>query len=259
MPIYAVANQKGGVGKTATVLSLGAAIQDLEKSVLLVDFDPQASLTSCAGFNPDEAEATVYNALAKKQGDLSAAVFKTEFGCDLIPANIDLAMAEIELVGRTGRERILKGKLDPIAEGYDVTLIDCPPSLGLLTLNALVAADQVIIPCAAQFLALRGLSALWSTIEDVKENVADCDTLTVLGVLATMTDSRTNHSNEAVEQLRKQYGRLVFKAEIPRTVRMADAATSGKPIIQFAPTSPAALAYEDLAKEVLSRGKAHAN
>lgn len=246
--IYAIAQQKGGVGKTTTALNLGAALAGAGKRVLLVDFDPQGALTAGVGHNPPALEATIYDVLRESGRDLASVVLKTEAGPDLIPANIDLSAAEIQLASEPGRERILLEKLAPLLATYDFVLIDCPPSLGLLTLNALTAATDVLIPVQTQYFALRGLDLLFQTIEKVKARINPG--LVVRGIIPTMVDSRTIHSREVLQELRNTYGQQVCKTAIPHTVKFADSQLAARSIHSFAPSSPAAQAYQQLAEEV---------
>lgn len=246
--IYAVAQQKGGVGKTTTAINLGAALADAGRRVLLVDLDPQGALTAGVGENPPAISQTIYDVLRPGSIAVSSVVRRTSLGVDLVPANIDLAAAEIELASEPGRERILAEKLVPVWEQYDFVLIDCPPSLGLLTLNALTAATDVLIPVQTQYFALRGLDLLFTTIQKVKARINP--TLQIVGILPTMVDSRTIHSREVLEELRNVYGTQVCKTVIPQTIKIADAQVAAQSIHRFAPTSAASDAYRELAREV---------
>lgn len=246
--VYAIAQQKGGVGKTTTAINLGAALVDDGKKVLLVDLDPQGALTAGVGQNPLALQRTIYDVLRDGKARLGDIIQPTEAGFDLAPANIDLAAAEIELASEPGRERILGEKLAPVLRRYDFVLIDCPPSLGLLTLNALTAATDVLIPVQTQYFALRGLDLLFNTIEKVKARINPA--LVVRGILPTMADSRTIHSREVLEELRNTYGQQVCKTAIPQTIKIADAQLAAKSIHAFAPSSPASEAYRQLAREV---------
>jgi chromosome partitioning protein len=256
--ICAITQQKGGVGKTTSAINLGAALRDLRKKVLLIDLDPQGSLTASLGINPDQLETTIYTALMEKGIDkakdtIQRARITTETGLDLIPANIDLAKAEIELTGQVARERRLKARLTEWSDQFDYVLIDCPPSLGLLTVNALVAASRVIVPVQCHFLALRGLLTLADTITDVRTAIEESKGLKIQGILGTMHD-RTNHANETMTFLRDKYHDLVYSAVIPKTIKCAQATTDGRPLLDIDPDSPASLAYRSLAQEVISRG-----
>jgi len=255
--ICAVTQQKGGVGKTTSAINLGAALRDLGKKVLLVDLDPQGSLTASLGINPDELEVTIYTALMEKRAEkareiIRSATVTTETGLHLIPSNIDLAKAEIELTGEVARERRLKARLAEWTDQFDYVLIDCPPSLGLLTVNALVAASRVIVPVQCQFLALRGLLTLADTITDVQTAIEESKGLRIQGILGTMHD-RTNHANETMTFLRGKYGELVYSAVIPKTIRFAQATTDGRPLLDTDAESPASIAYRNLAQEVIQR------
>jgi chromosome partitioning protein len=235
--IYAVAQQKGGVGKTTTVINLGAALVECGSRVLAIDLDPQGALTAGVGENPPAISRTIYDVLRDSAIKAEEVIVKTASGIDLAPSNIDLAAAEIELTNEPGRERILAEKLAPLETAYDFVLIDCPPSLGLLTLNALTAATDVLIPVQTQYFALRGLDLLFGTIQKVKSRINP--RLEIRGILPTMVDSRTVHSREALEELRSTYGRQVCKIVIPHTIKIADAQVAAQPIHRFAPSSPA--------------------
>jgi len=246
--IYAIAQQKGGVGKTTTVINLGAALAQSGKKVLVVDLDPQGALTAGVGENPPAIEQTIYDVLRNGNAAIADVIRHTTLDLDLVPANIDLAAAEIELASEPGRERILGEKLAFLAERYDFVLIDCPPSLGLLTLNALTAATDVLIPVQAQYFALRGLDLLLNTIQKVKARINPA--LTICGILPTMVDLRTNHAREVMAELQQMYGRLVCQTVIPHTIKIADAQVAAQSIHRFAPASPASEAYRELAREV---------
>jgi chromosome partitioning protein len=246
--IYAIAQQKGGVGKTTTAINLGVALAERGHRVLLVDLDPQGALTAGLGRNPLALTRTVYDVLREERLQFSEVIVATPAGVDLAPANIDLAAAEIELSSEPGRERILGEKLAPLSGVYRYILIDCPPSLGLLTLNALTAATDVLIPVQTQYFALRGLDLLFSTIDKVKARINPG--LVVRGILPTLVDSRTIHSREVLDELRNTYGQQVCKTVIPQTIKFADAQVAAQAIQSFAPTSPAAEAYRQLAMEL---------
>ncbi len=251
--IYALAQQKGGVGKTTTTINLGASLAERGHKVLLIDLDPQGALSAGVGINPLSLSKTIYNGLHDSQARLEDLILKTEMGCDLIPANIDLAAAEIELVSEPGREWILKEKLAPISNAYQYILIDCPPSLGLLTLNALSAASRVIIPVQTQYFALRGMDLLFQTIKKLQARLNA--NLRVLGILATMYDARTTHGREVLEELRQAYGPLMFETVIAQTVKLPDSVMAGQSILNFMPGSAIATAYRELALEVEKREK----
>lgn len=250
--IIAMCNQKGGVGKTTTAISLGAALVEAGRKVLLLDFDPQGSMTVGLGFNAHEIEQSIYEVLMIRDVSLKDIIEPTRTdGLDLAPANIDLSAAEMQLVTEVGREQVLARVLRDVRQDYDVILIDCQPSLGLLTVNALTAADGVIIPLECEYFALRGVALLTETIEKVRERT-NFD-LRIIGLLGTMFDSRTLHGREVLRTLVDGWGDLVFHTVIRRTVKFSDSTVAGEPITQYAPTSAGADAYRDLAREVLLR------
>jgi chromosome partitioning protein len=250
--IVAVCNQKGGVGKTTTSISLGAALAEFGRKVLLVDFDPQGALSVGLGFQPHELDVTVYNLLMQRGITARDVLFKTRVdGMDLLPSNIDLSGAEVQLVHEVGREFVLGRALEAIRSEYDVVLIDCQPSLGLLTVNALACADGVIVPLECEYFALRGVALLMETIDKVSTRLSP--KLTMDGLLATMYDSRTLHTREVLSGVVKGFGDKVYHTVINRTVRFPDASVAGEPITRFDPTSAGANSYRELAKEVLER------
>ncbi len=250
--VVAVCNQKGGVGKTTTTINLGAALAEYGRRVLLVDFDPQGALSVGLGMAPHELEATVYNLLMERGAQVADAVLKTNVaGMDLLPSNIDLSGAEVQLVHEVGREFVLGGVLEPVLGEYDVVLIDCQPSLGLLTVNALACAHGVIVPLECEYFAMRGVALLTETIGKVSARINPG--LTMDGLLATMYDSRTLHSREVLMRVVDRFGDKVFHTVISRTVRFPDATVAGEPITRFDPASTGANSYRDLAKEVLER------
>ncbi len=251
--IIAMCNQKGGVGKTTTTINLGAALAECGRKVLLVDFDPQGALSVGLGVPTHQLDVTIYNLLMERGHDIRAVVQHTRTkDLDIIPANIDLSAAEVQLVGEVAREMVLARVLRTIVDDYDIVLIDCQPSLGLLTVNALTAAHGVIIPLECEFFAMRGVALLVETIEKI------CDRLNprleVDGILATMYDGRTLHSKEVVRSVVDHFGDRVFHTVISRTVKFPDASLAGEPITTYAPTHPAAEAYRQLARELISRG-----
>lgn len=250
--VIAMVNQKGGVGKTTSTVSLGAALAGYGRRVLLVDFDPQGALSIALGINPMELELTVYDLLTKAECHVGDVIVTTALPqMDLLPSNIDLSAAELQLVTEVGRESALSRAIEPILPEYDIILIDCQPSLGLLTLNALTASHGVIVPMECEYFALRGVALLMDTIAKVRERLNP--DLEVLGVVATMYDPRTLHSREVLTTVRQAFGDKVFDTVINRTVKFPDAAVAGEPITTFAPGSMGANAYERLAREVLAR------
>lgn len=250
--VLAMCNQKGGVGKTTTVISLGAALAETGRKVLMVDFDPQGSLTVGLGFHAHELDLSVYHLLMDRDIEMSEVLLKTRTdGVDLLPSNIDLSAAEMRLVTEVGREQSLARVLRPVLHEYDVILVDCQPSLGLLTVNALTAADGVIIPLECEYFALRGVALLKETIERVRERT-NFD-LQIIGLLGTMFDSRTLHGREVLQTLVDGWGETVFHTVIKRTVKFSDSTVAGEPITAYAPNSPGAEAYRQLAREVLAR------
>jgi chromosome partitioning protein len=250
--IIAVVNQKGGVGKTTTTLNLGAALAEVGAKVLLIDFDPQGALSVGLGLNPNDLEATVYNLLLDSSFQFQDVTASTKLeGLDLIPSNIDLSAAEIMLVSEVAREQLLKRALEPARAIYNYLLIDCPPSLGLLTVNALTAAESVVIPLETEYFALRGMALLVDTIEKVQERLNP--ELKIEGIVATMLDSRTIHGREVLSRVTDAFGDKLFKTVIHKTIRFAEAPVAGEPILTYAPTSMGSQEYRDLAKEVISR------
>jgi chromosome partitioning protein len=253
--IVAVCNQKGGVGKTTTTINLGAALAEQGRRVLLVDFDPQGALSVGLGIQPHDLEGTVYNLLMERAANAAEIVVKTNVaGMDLLPSNIDLSGAEVQLVHEVGREFVLGRVLEPLLPDYDIVLIDCQPSLGLLTVNALACADGVLVPLECEYFAMRGVALLMETIDKVSSRLNG--QLAIEGLLATMYDSRTLHSREVLMRVVNGFGDTVFHTVISRTVRFPDATVAGEPITSFDPASAGASSYRDLAKEVLARWRA---
>jgi len=253
--IIAMCNQKGGVGKTTTTINLGAALAEVGRKVLLVDFDPQGALSVGLGVPVNELDVTVYNLLIERGHDIHDVIKRTKWdGLDVLPANIDLSAAEVQLVGEVAREQILARVLRPVVDDYDVILIDCQPSLGLLTVNALTAAHGVVIPLECEFFAMRGVALLVETIEKI------CDRLNprlqVDGILATMYDGRTLHSREVVASVVEHFGDQVFHTVISRTVKFPDASLAAEPITTYDATHKGADAYRQLARELIARGGA---
>ena len=252
--VIAMCNQKGGVGKTTSTISLGAALAEYGRKVLLVDFDPQGALSVGLGSNPHELDLTVYNLLMERGVDVHDVVRTTDVpGLDLLPANIDLSAAEVQLVGEVAREQILGRVLRPLEDEYDVVLIDCQPSLGLLTVNALTAAHGVLIPLECEFFAMRGVALLMETIEKIQDRLNE--RLELDGILATMYDARTLHSREVVQRLVEAFGDRVFHTVIGRTVKFPEASVVATPITRYASGHAGAEAYRQLARELVARGK----
>jgi chromosome partitioning protein len=250
--VIAMCNQKGGVGKTTSTINLGAALAELGRQVLLVDFDPQGALSVGLGVNPHELDRTVYNLLMEREVTADDVLLKTNVpGLDLLPSNIDLSAAEVQLVGEVAREQTLGRVLGPVLPDYDFVIIDCQPSLGLLTVNALTAADSVIVPLECEFFALRGVALLMDTIQKVQDRLNP--QLELQGILATMYDARTLHGREVLARLVEAFGDRVFHTVINRTVRFPETTVVGEPITTYASSSPGAAAYRQLAKEVLAR------
>lgn len=252
MPIVAIANQKGGVGKTTSTINLGAALAEQGRRVLLVDFDPQGALSVGLGVNPMQLDRTVYSLLMDRRVSVDDVLLKTAIaGLDLLPSNIDLSAAEVQLVGEVARELTLARALASVVRDYDFVLIDCQPSLGLLTVNALTAAHGVIIPLECEYFALRGVALLTDTIDKVRERLNPL--LQLEGILATMYDGRTLHGREVLARLVERFGDAVFHSVINRTVKFPETTVAGEPITEYASSSAGAAAYRQLALEVLSR------
>jgi chromosome partitioning protein len=249
--VIAFANQKGGVAKTTSTLNLSVAFAEQGKKVLAIDLDPQGNLTMSQGLNPDTIERSMYDVLVHKL-PIEQIIHQGEI--DLAVASIDLAGAELALSSMIGRERALEKALQPVKAAYDFVVIDTPPSLGLLTINALVAANGVIVPVQCEYLSLRGLVQLENTLSMIRENLNP--DVGIEGILPTMFDSRTLHSREALEILQENFGELVFKTRIRKTIRYAEAPVKGTSVLKYDPSGTAAEAYRDLAKEVLNGAKA---
>jgi chromosome partitioning protein len=249
--IIAMCNQKGGVGKTTSTINLGAALVEQGRRVLLVDLDPQGALSVGLGVPAQQLDRTIYNALMERNTTLADVRLHTRVaGLDLVPSNIDLSAAEVQLVSEVAREQTLLRILADIRDEYDYILIDCQPSLGLLTVNALTAAQGVVIPLECEFFSLRGVALLVDTIDKVKERLNP--SLEINGILATMYDARTVHCREVFSRVVEAFGDTVFQTVITRTVRFPETTVAGQPITTWAPTSSGASAYRDLAKEVLA-------
>ncbi|MGA5899669.1 ParA family protein [Streptomyces venetus] len=250
--IIAMCNQKGGVGKTTSTINLGAALAEYGRRVLLVDFDPQGALSVGLGVNPMELDLTVYNLLMERGMAADEVLLKTAVpNMDLLPSNIDLSAAEVQLVSEVARESTLQRALKPLLDDYDFIVIDCQPSLGLLTVNALTAAHKVIVPLECEFFALRGVALLTETIEKVQERLNP--ELELDGILATMYDSRTVHSREVLARVVEAFDDHVYHTVIGRTVRFPETTVAGEPITTYASNSVGAAAYRQLAREVLAR------
>lgn len=250
--IISLCNQKGGVGKTTTSINLGASLAYYGRKVLAVDFDPQGALTAGLGANAHDMP-TIYDLMLGKIKDPHEAIQQTAVeGLDIIPANIDLSAAEVHLVSEVAREQILAGVLRKVANEYDVILIDCQPSLGLLTVNALTASHGVLIPLAAEFFALRGVALLIETIDKVRDRLNP--SIELDGIVTTMFDPRTLHAREVLERVVDTFGDKVFDTVITRTVKFPDASVAAKPIIVYAPENPASEGYLQLAREMIARG-----
>jgi chromosome partitioning protein len=250
--VVAMCNQKGGVGKTTTTINLGAALAETGRRVLLVDFDPQGSASVGLGVNPHTLERTIYNLLLSRTIDAGDIIVPTGVeNMDILPANIDLSAAELQLVSEVAREQTLKRVLDRLRGDYDMILIDCAPSLGLLTVNALTAADKVITPLECEFFALRGIALLTDTVNKVKDRLNP--DLEMLGILGTMFDSRTLHGREVLDRVVQAFGETVFHTVIRRTIKFPETTVAGEPITTYAPTSSGADQYRTLAREVLAR------
>ncbi len=250
--IMAIINQKGGVGKSTTAINLSAALGELGKQVLLVDLDPQGNSSSGLGIEKSQVNNCIYDVLLNDVPIEEVIIPDVCEGLDLVPATINLAGAEVELVAEMARENRLKDAVGSLRGKYDYVFIDCPPSLGLLTVNALVAADKLLIPIQCEFYALEGVTKLLDSMKRVKTRLNP--TLDIYGVLMTMYDGRTTLSRQVVEEVRAYFGRLVFETQIPRTVKLSEAPSFGQPITLYDPSGKGAQSYMSLAKEVIARG-----
>jgi chromosome partitioning protein len=247
--VVAVANQKGGVAKTTTVQSIGVALSQQDHRVLVIDLDPQACLTFSLGFDPDGVDSSLHDVLVRRAG--LAEVVRPVPGVDglsLVPATIDLAGAEVHLLSRNGREQVLAQALATVAPDYDAVLIDCPPSLGILTINGLTAAEAVVIPVQCEALSHRGVGQLLETIDDVRHFVNE--KLRVLGVIPTMFDARTTNARKVLAEVEERYGLPLFEPPVPKSVRFAEAPALGLSVLEHAPLSPGAVAYRALASSL---------
>jgi len=250
--VIALCNQKGGVGKTTTTISLGGALAEYGRTVLMVDFDPQGALSAGLGVNTHDT-TTIYDLLIGREKDVRKAIQPTKVaGIHVIPANIDLSAAEVHLVNEVASEQILARVLKPVLDDYDVVLIDCQPSLGLLTVNALTAAHGVLIPLETEYFALRGVALLIDTIDKVRERLNP--SIRVDGIIATMFDARTLHAKEVMERVVEAFGDTVMDTVIGKTVKFPDASVAGVPITEFAPNHASAKTYRQLARELIARG-----
>lgn len=250
--VLAIINQKGGVGKSTTAINLAAALGEMNKQVLLIDLDPQGNASSGLGIEKSQVESCIYDVLLNDVSIEEAIIPDVTQGLDLVPATINLAGAEVELVSEMARENRLKDAVGGLRGKYDYILIDCPPSLGLLTVNALVAADKLIIPIQCEFYALEGVTKLLDSMKRVKNMLNP--SLDIYGVLLTMYDGRTTLSRQVAEEVRGYFGKSAFETIIPRTVKLSEAPSFGQPITEYDPTGKGAEAYIGLAKEVISRG-----
>jgi chromosome partitioning protein len=250
--VVAICNQKGGVGKTTSTINLGAALAEYGRRVLLVDFDPQGALSVGLGLAAQHLDRTVYNLIMGQHVGVDEVIQPTSVpGMDLLPSNIDLSAAEVQLVTEVGREQVLGRALRPLLPRYDFVLVDCQPSLGLLTINALACADGVLIPLECEYFSLRGVALLMDTIDKVRDRLNP--KLTITGILATMYDPRTLHAREVMARVVQAFGDSVFDAVIARTVRFPETTVAGEPITRWAPKSAGAKAYRALAREVIAR------
>lgn len=250
--IISMCNQKGGVGKTTSSINISGALSQYGRKVLAIDFDPQGALTAGLGINGNSQDKTIYTVLFNPQMDIHDAIIHTRFeNLDIIPANIDLSAAEVQLVTEMGRERVLQAALEPIVSEYDVIFIDCQPSLGLLTVNALTAADGVIIPVETEYFALRGVALLMQSIEKVQERINS--KLQISGVLPTMYNN-TTHASEVLERLYEAFGDKVFHTVISRSVKLPDATVAAAPITEFSPSHKVAKEYREVVREMIAKG-----
>ncbi len=251
--VISLANQKGGVGKTTTAINLGASLAVLEQKVLLIDADPQANSTSGIGFDLRKIDKSIYECLIEDANPKDVILQSETKGLDLIPSHIDLVGAEIEMLNMDNREQILKGVIDSVRDDYDYVLIDCSPSLGLLTLNALTAADSVLIPVQCEYFALEGLGKLLNTIKMIQNRLNP--ELEIEGFLLTMYDARLRLSNQVVEEVRQHFETMVFDTIIQRNIKLSEAPSYGKPVVMYDANSKGAINYLNLAREVLHNNR----
>ncbi len=251
--VIALTNQKGGVGKSTTAINMSACLAEMGENIVLIDVDPQANTTSGLGVNKYKVDKSIYDAIIGKANIKELVLNTSVEGLSLIPSNINLAGAEIELVNMMMREHRLRKVIEPIRNNYDFIIIDCPPALGILTINALVAADEVIVPIQCEYYALEGLGQLIKTIELVKNNLNK--NLEISGFVMTMYDSRTKLASQVVEEVKRYFGEKVYKTIIPRNVRVSEAPSYGLPVIFYDPNCKGSLAYKNFTKEVINHGK----
>lgn len=250
--VIAIINQKGGVGKTTTAINLSAALGELGKKVLLIDLDPQGNTSSGLGVEKEQVENCIYDVLLNDVPIEEAIIPQVAEGLDVVPATINLAGAEVELVSEMARENRLRDAIETLRGKYDYIFIDCPPSLGLLTVNALVATDELLIPIQCEYYALEGVTKLLESMKRVKSRLNP--SIDIFGVLMTMYDGHTNLSKQVVEEVRSYFGDKVFDMVIPRTVKLSEAPSYQQPITQYEPTGKGSIAYMEVAKEVIDRG-----